>query len=237
MTMNFPYCSLWSLPLLFYCTLLSQPPPPSHLPIRQLRTTIRCPKAYFLQTKQNQFFQLLLICHLLHSHNHFGYLLDSRISVSILYCKAKNWIWYSRCGLKCWTEGMIAPLHQLTILLLIQNIIQLAFFPTRAHCWSMFAFVSTRTPRSLPGKLLCSQSTPAWVERFFPFHLQYFMRFLSSHFSSRWRSLSFPLAYQLLPTTRYLQTYWKCTPSYHPRDEYRHWTNTDPSMAHKEQHC
>lgn len=176
------------------------------------------PWGLFLHTKQNQFFQLLLICHLLQSPNNFGYLLDSRTSVSILYCKAKNRIWYSRCGLKCWTEGIIAPLHQLTILLVIQNTVQLAFFPRRAHCWFMFTFVSTRTSRSLPGKLLCSQSTPDWVERVFPFHLQDFMRFLSSHFSSTWRSLSFPLAYQLLPTMYYLQTCWKCTPSYHPGD-------------------
>lgn len=190
MRMNFLCCNLWSLPLLFYCTLLrSQPPSSSHLPIRQLRTTIRGPETYFLQTKQKQFFQLLLIYHFLQSSNHFEYLLDSRTPVSILYCKAKNWIWYSRCGLKCWTEGMIAPLHQLTILMLIQNIIQLAIFPTRAHCWSVFAFVSTRTPRSLLWKLLCSQLTPAWVETVFPFHLQDFTSFLSSHFSSMWTAV------------------------------------------------
>lgn len=108
--------------------------------------------------------------------------------VCILCCKAENWIWYSRCGLKCWTEGLIAPLNQLTILLLIQNSINWPSSP-QGHT------ADTRLLWCPPGPLgpllkscfVASQPQPEWMG--FSCSMCRTSRFPSFHFSSLLRSL------------------------------------------------
>ena len=75
---------------------------------------------------------------------------------------AQNWTQHSRCGLtSVQYRGMIPSLLLLATPFLIQARMPLAFLATWAHCWLMFSWLSTSTPRSFSIGQLSSPSPPS----------------------------------------------------------------------------
>ena len=118
----------------------------------------------FLQTKQSQFPQSLLMrLLLLTSHQPCSSSLDTlqQLHVFLVVRGPKMntvlQVWSHQCKYR----GTITSLLWLATLFLIEARMLSAFLATCAHCWLMFSQLSTNNPRSFSTRQVSSHSSPS----------------------------------------------------------------------------